>query len=46
MNRDNKGRNRGYTNEEFLQKVKSKLDYIEILDEYKGSKTKIRYSYQ
>ena len=43
MNRDEKGRNRKYTNEEFLQKVKEKLDYIEILDEYKGSKEKVRY---
>lgn len=43
MNRDSKGRNKGYTNEEFLQKVKAKLDYIEVLDEYKGSKTKVRY---
>lgn len=43
MNRDSKGRNIGYTNEEFLQKVNTKLDYIEVLDKYKGSKVKVRY---
>lgn len=43
MKRDNKGRNIGYTNEEFLKIVKEKLDYIEILDEYKGTKEKVRY---
>ena len=43
MNRDSKEKNKGYTNEEFVRKVKEKLDYIEILSEYKGSKNKIDY---
>ena len=43
MKRDSKGRNIGYTNEEFLKIVKEKLDYIEVLDEYKGTKEKVRY---
>lgn len=43
MNRDSKGRNIGYTNEEFIQKVKAKLNYIEVLDEYKGAQAKVRY---
>ena len=43
MNRDSKGRNIGYTNEEFIQKVKARLNYIEVLDEYKGAQAKVRY---
>lgn len=43
MNRDSKGKNKGYTNEEFVKKVKEKLDYIKILSEYKGSKNKVDY---
>ena len=43
MNRDSKEKNKGYTNEEFIRKVKEKLDYIEILSEYKGSKNKVDY---
>lgn len=43
MNRDSKEKNKGYTNEEFVRKVKEKLDYIEILSEYKGSKNKVDY---
>lgn len=43
MNRDSKGKNKGYTHEEFVRKVKEKLDYIEILSEYKGSKNKVDY---
>lgn len=43
MNRDSKEKNKGYTNEEFVRKVKEKLDYIEILSEYKGSKNEVDY---
>lgn len=43
MARNGKGQFKKLTNEEFLKKVKEKLDYIKILSEYKGSKNKVDY---
>lgn len=43
MKRNNKGQNTQLTDEEFLARVKSKLDYIEVLGKYEGSEKRIKY---